>query len=84
MNNVEFIGFLAGILVAISVLPQVIKSWKTRSTKDVAISWSIINLIGQILWIVYWIYIGSISLVIMSSIALVMNIFMVSLKLKFW
>jgi MtN3 and saliva related transmembrane protein len=53
MNNVEFIGFLAGILVAISILPQVIKSWKTRSTKDVAISWSIINLIGQILWIVY-------------------------------
>ena len=84
MNNVEFIGFLAGILVAISILPQVIKSWKTRSTKDVAISWSIINLIGQILWIVYWIYIGSISLVIMSSTTLVMNIFMVSLKLKFW
>jgi hypothetical protein len=41
-------------------------------------------LIGQILWIVYWIYIGSISLVIMSSTTLVMNIFMVSLKLKFW
>ncbi len=83
MNNVEIIGFLAGILVAISVFPQVIKSWKTRSTKDVALAWSVINLAGQILWIVYGIYIGSHSLVIMSSIALVMNIFMVVLKLKF-
>ncbi|MBU4481915.1 hypothetical protein KKC16_00465 [Patescibacteria group bacterium] len=83
MYNVEIIGFLAGILVAISVFPQVIKSWKTRSTKDVALAWSVVNLAGQILWIVYGIYIGSYSLVIMSSIALVMNLFMVVLKLKF-
>lgn len=83
MSNVEIIGFVAGILVAISILPQVVKSWKTRSTKDVALAWSIINLTGQILWIVYGVYIGSASLVIMSSIALVMNIFMVTLKLKF-
>ncbi len=83
MNNIEIIGFFAGILVAVSLLPQVIKSWKTRSTKDVALSWSVINLTGQILWIVYGIYFGSLSLVVMSSIALVMNIFMVTLKLKF-
>ena len=83
MNNVEIIGFVAGTLVAISVLPQVIKSWKTRSTKDVALAWSVINLAGQILWIVYGFYINSYSLVIMSSITLVMNIFMVTLKLKF-
>lgn len=74
---------MAGILVAISLVPQVIKSWKTRSTKDVALSWSIINLSGQVLWIIYGVYIDSASLVIMSSIALVMNIFMVTLKLKF-
>ncbi len=83
MNNIEIIGFVAGILVAISLVPQVIKSWKTRSTKDVALSWSIINLSGQVLWIIYGVYIDSASLVIMSSIALVMNIFMVTLKLKF-
>jgi MtN3 and saliva related transmembrane protein len=83
MNNIEIIGFIAGMLVAISLFPQVIKSWKTRSTKDVALSWSIINLSGQILWVVYGVYIDSASLVVMSSIALVMNVFMVSLKLKF-
>lgn len=83
MNNVEIIGFVAGLLVVASLLPQVIKSWKTRSTKDVALSWSVINLAGQILWIVYGVDIGSSSLVVMSSIALAMNIFMVALKLKF-
>lgn len=79
----EFIGFIAGSLVAISVFPQVLKSWKTKSTKDIALSWSVINLIGQILWIVYGFLIASYSLVIMSSITLVMNISMIVLKLKY-
>lgn len=83
MNNIELVGFIAGILVAISVFPQVLKSWQTRSTKDVALSWSLINLTGQILWIAYGVGIHSASLIVMSSITLVMNLFMVGLKLRF-
>ena len=81
--NIEIIGFLAGILVSLSVLPQVIKSWRTRSTKDVAISWSLINLAGQILWVVYGFYIDSTALMVMSGITLAMNVSMIYLKLKF-
>ena len=83
MYKIEILGFLAGILVSLSVLPQVIKSWKTKSTKDVALAWSLINLAGQILWIVYGININSMALVVMSSITLAMNISMIYLKLKF-
>lgn len=83
INNIEIIGFTAGIFVAVSLIPQIIKSWKTRSTKDVALAWSLINLTGQTLWIIYGFYLNSYSLIIMSSISFVMNIFMVSLKLKF-
>ena len=81
MNN-ELIGFIAGTFVAVSVLPQIIKSWKTKSTKDIAISWSVINLIGQILWVYYGFFLGSYSLIVMSGISLVMNISMIVLKLK--
>jgi MtN3 and saliva related transmembrane protein len=83
MNQIEFIGFIAGGLVAISLLPQLIRSWRTRSTKDIAISWSIINLVGQILWIIYGLSINSISLIIMSAISLGMSTAMIVLKVKF-
>ena len=79
----EILGFVAGSLVAISVFPQVYKSWKTKSTKDIAISWSLINLAGQMLWIVYAAVISSYSLIIMSSITLFMNVSMIVLKLKY-
>ena len=79
MIDVEIIGFVAGILVAISVLPQVVKSRKTRSTKDVSLSRSTINLVGQILWIIYGVLIESYSLVVMSSITLIFHIIMIGL-----
>lgn len=83
MNNVEIIGFTAGIFLAVSLIPQIIKSWKTRSTKDISLIWSLINLIGETLWIVYGFYLNSYSLIVMSSISFLMNVFMMSLKIKF-
>ncbi len=83
MQTNEIIGFVAGLFVTISVLPQIIKSWKTKSTKDIAISWSIINLIGQGLWVWYGFTLGSYALVIMSSLTLIMNLSMIGLKLKY-
>jgi len=81
--NEEIIGFIAGTFVSISILPQVIKSWKTKSTNDIALTWNLINLLGQILWIYYGLIISSISLVIMSGITLLMNLLMIILKIKF-
>ncbi len=83
MESVELIGFMAGTFGAISLLPQVLKSWKTKSTKDIAISWTLISLCGQVLWMTYGYYIQSVSLVVMSSITLAMVVSLVILKLKF-
>ncbi|MBI5155875.1 hypothetical protein HZA45_01220 [Candidatus Peregrinibacteria bacterium] len=80
--NIEIIGFIAGALVALSLLPQVIKSWKTKSTRDIALSWTLINFSGQVLWIYYGFQIGSSSLVIMSSITLLMALTILILKLR--
>ncbi|MBM4171570.1 MAG: hypothetical protein FJ214_06870 [Ignavibacteria bacterium] len=80
---IELIGFIAGTFVAASLFPQVIKSWKTKSTKDISIAWTVINMIGQILWLVYGVAINSPSLIVMSGVTLLMTISMLTLKLKF-
>lgn len=83
MNTVELVGFIAGILVASSLLPQVIKSWKTKSTKDISIAWSVINLLGQVLWLIYGVLISSVSLVAMTALTFFMVLVIVILKLRF-
>ena len=40
------IGYLAGIIVAISLSPQLIKAWKTKSTKDISIIWTLTYMAG--------------------------------------
>jgi MtN3 and saliva related transmembrane protein len=82
MFNSEIIGFIAGILVASSLIPQTLKSWKTKSTSDISISWMLINLSGQTLWIVYGFMISSISLIVMSGITLVFAISLLILKIR--
>jgi len=78
----ELIGFSAGTLVALSLLPQVIKSWRTHSTRDIALSWTLINLAGQILWVIYGMGIGSRALVVMSGATIVMTLILIGLKLR--
>jgi len=81
--NIELIGFIAGLCVAISSFPQLIKSWKTKSTKDIALLWLLVNIIGQILWISYGFFKDSISLIVMSIITLLMVGSVLVLKLKY-
>ena len=53
MNLVTILGLFAGSLTTISFLPQVIKTWKTRSTKDISLEMFAIFCSGVLLWIIY-------------------------------
>ena len=83
MESIELIGFVAGGLVSISFFPQVVKSWRTKSTKDISIFLSILNLSGQIMWITYGFRIQSLSLIVMSCVSVVMMSTLFLLKVRY-
>lgn len=53
MHKIEIIGYIAGFLVSIALTPQVIKTWKTKSARDISLVWSVILMTGLSLWVVY-------------------------------
>ncbi len=53
MHKIEIVGYIAGFLVAVSLSPQVIKTWRTRSARDISIVWTVILMSGLSLWVVY-------------------------------
>lgn len=83
MNYVDILGYVAGILVVGSLLPQTIKSWKTKSTKDLSLSRYVIYIIGLILWITYSAIIKNGPVGIMNGIGLVLASSILYLKLKY-
>ncbi|MCK4942642.1 MAG: hypothetical protein KAS65_03650 [Candidatus Aminicenantes bacterium] len=53
MHKIEIVGYVAGLLVAVSLSPQVIKTWRTRSARDISTVWTVILMSGLSLWVVY-------------------------------
>lgn len=80
MECIGLIGYLAGIVVSISLLPQIIKSWKTKSTKDISIMWTLIYISGLILWIIYGFGISSFPLMLTVTIEISPAISLLILK----
>ncbi len=80
---VNIIGFTAGFLMAITMLPQIIKSLRTKSVKDISLSMLIICVIGAILWMIYGILIKSLPIVIMDGFAFCVSFTQLLIKIKY-
>jgi len=53
MVNLEIFGYLAGFIVAFALSPQLIKTWRTKSTKDISLIWTLMLMVGLLLWVFY-------------------------------
>jgi len=69
----EYLGFLAGTLTTLAFLPQVLKVWSTKSTKDISLSMFFIFTTGVTLWLIYGIIIENFSLIFANAITLVLS-----------
>jgi MtN3 and saliva related transmembrane protein len=77
------LGFVAGTLTTAAFVPQVVKTWRTRSAHDVSLGMFAIFAAGVLLWLVYGVYIESLPIVIANSITLVLASAMIVFKLRF-
>ena len=76
-------GLVAAALTTFGFLPQVLKSWKTKSTKDLSLKMCIILFAGVILWIVYAIVDWDIPLLFANAFAFFFTGSLLLMKLKY-
>lgn len=60
----EIIGLISAVCTTFAFIPQVIKVWKTKQTKDLSLRMYSIMFIGILLWLVYGIRIDSLSIML--------------------
>ena len=56
MDNVilvDTIGYVAGFLTTVAFLPQVIKTWRSRSARDLSLAMLLIFTTGVLCWLLY-------------------------------
>lgn len=83
MDNIVLIGYIAGTLTTASFVPQVIRSWKLRETRDISLAMLVLFALGVILWTVYGIWIGSFPIIAANTVTLGLILFLLWMKRKF-
>ncbi|RED22563.1 MtN3 and saliva related transmembrane protein [Flavobacterium cutihirudinis] len=77
MDFTEIIGLLAGTCVTISVIPQILKVWKTKKVREISLRTFSILTFGIFVWIVYGVLKKDFPIIITNSISLFLNLIMV-------
>ncbi|MFL9830978.1 SemiSWEET family sugar transporter [Flavobacterium sp. ARAG 55.4] len=77
MNFTDILGFIAGVCVMTSVIPQILKVWRTKKVKDISLLTFSVLTFGVALWVVYGILKNDLPIVITNSISLFLNLIMV-------
>lgn len=68
MSPVIILGLVAGALTTFAFVPQVIKTWKTKSAKDLSMGMYSIFCTGVALWLVYGFIVGDIPIIVANII----------------
>ena len=53
MNLIIIIGVLAVVITGVRLVPQIIKSFRTKKVRDISLLWEVIGVTGAVLWLFY-------------------------------
>lgn len=83
MNFIQLLGLAAGSCTTIAFLPQVIKTWKSGSAKDLSLGMFSFFCLGVLLWLIYGIIIRDIPVIVANMLTLVLASSLLYFKLRF-
>jgi len=76
------LGLVAAFLTTVSFVPQVLRTWATRSTKDISLAMFLAYTTGIALWLVYGIFLRDIPIIASNAVTLVLAATILALKLR--
>lgn len=76
------VGLLAGAITSVAAIPQVVKTLRSKSTRDLSLWQPLLLSAGVGLWLVYGAMIGDIPLVVSNVLPFGANVILVFVKLK--
>ena len=84
-DYVEILGYVAGFITTLTFLPQVLKSWKEKSTKDISLAMFVIAAVNEVMWVAYGALLNPVNwvIIITNSVILVMSLTMIYLKFRY-
>jgi MtN3 and saliva related transmembrane protein len=83
MDTITILGLIAAIFTTLCLLPQLLKVYKSKSTKDISTVMFLLYCGGVFLWLIYGSYREDVAIIIANSLAFVQALVILALKLKY-
>ncbi|MDQ3698871.1 MAG: SemiSWEET transporter [Gemmatimonadota bacterium] len=80
---IHYLGYFAGLLTVGSFLPQVIRTWQTRQTRDLSLGMFALLATASSLWILYGIVTRDWPVVLTNSGMVALNGALAAAKLRY-
>ena len=83
MTITPIIGLVAAFCTTVAFVPQVVRTWKSRSTEDISLGMFSFYSTGIFAWLVYGRMIGDIPLIASNGVTFVLSLIMLGFKLRY-
>ncbi|MBX2896510.1 MAG: SemiSWEET family sugar transporter [Cyclobacteriaceae bacterium] len=83
MDTSKIIGLIAGFLTTVAFVPQVVKTWRTKSARDLSLVMFSLFCAGVFLWMIYGIMINELPVILWNVITLVLALVILFFKVRF-
>ena len=82
MTLATMIGFAASFCTTAAFLPQVWRTWRSKSTKDISLPTYLAYSVGLALWLIYGLMVRDAPLIVSNAITFVLALTILGLKLR--
>lgn len=82
-ESTSVLGYAAGTLTTVAFVPQVIKTWRSRSAGDLSLGMFALFATGVLLWLLYGIALGALPIIIANGTTLALALVILAFKLRY-
>jgi MtN3 and saliva related transmembrane protein len=83
MDNTKLLGLVAGLLTTLSFVPQVVKTWRSRSARDLSLVMFLLYCLGVFLWMIYGFMIDELPVILWNIITLILASIILVFKIRY-
>ncbi len=81
-DALTLLGLMAAVLTTGALVPQTIKTWKTKSAGDLSMYMYLMMVSGILCWLLYGYYKNDIPLILANGVGLVLSSIILFFKMK--
>jgi MtN3 and saliva related transmembrane protein len=83
MDPIVVTGYIAGTLTTVSFIPQVLRAWNLKETRDLSLAMLVLFAAGIVLWMLYGFWTASLPIIAANIATFGLLLVLIGLKVKY-